>query len=272
MKILVERLDVHGDVLVGTSVLPGLKQKYPGSEIVWHVRSGFEHMLMYNPYINHKIIHPFQPVNSENYDLHFSLDHHYRWNTTMVGIYCDICKVPINRPEIYLSEQEVAGRELELEGRILVANRAGWRSRECPNLSEAIADLATSYPEFLQVDLGPPIPGVQQYKLGLRKVAALMETAKLYVGIDTVFMHMAVACKVPMALCLGPTGPETQYIPSSVFMRPFVHLNPAEPHLAFKDGIQLDKEDIKNMIRFAIHSREIVNEDVWEYPNGIPFS
>ena len=60
---------------------------------------------------------------------------------------------------------------------------------------------------------------------------------------------MAVALGIPMALVLGPTGPETQYIPKAVFIRPFVNLNPAEPREEFRNGIQLTEEEILSTIR-----------------------
>ena len=249
-SILVERLDVHGDVLVATSVLPGLKERYPHAKIDWHVRSGFDFALQHNPHIRSIIQGPVSDKAAlyKKYDLVLPIEHHMRWNKPMVWIHCEEAGVQIHRPELYFTRTELKEVPERLKQRILVANKAGWKSRECPNLTAVLNDIATD--EFLQIDNAPPMSShIEQYHGSLREVAAIMKFAKLYIGIDTVFMHMAVALQIPMVLFLGPTGPETQWIPDAEFLRPFVHLNPAEPNIAFAYGIQLPKEDILNTIR-----------------------
>jgi len=245
--ILVTRLDVHGDVLVGTSVLPGLREQYPDAEIDWHVRSGYGQLLEYNPYLRKVWQGPFDEI-PEVYDKSYSLDHHYQWDRPMAQVYCDTCGVPLHRPEIYLNEAE---RKLAANntGLILVANKAGWRSRECATLPDVLSELAANYPMMLQVDMGTPIRNIKRFDGTLRQVAALMSTASLYIGIDTVFMHMAVALNRPMVLCMGPTGPESQYIPGASFCRLFKHHNPAAPHEAFSYGVRIPREHILKTIR-----------------------
>ncbi|MCJ7761377.1 methyltransferase domain-containing protein [Candidatus Bathyarchaeota archaeon] len=249
-SILVERFDVHGDVLVATSVLPGLKEKYPHAKIDWHVRTGFDFALQNNPYIRTIIQGPVSDIIElhSKYDIVIPIEHHNKWSKPMAWVHCDEAGVPVHRPELYLTLAELRAVPERLRQRVLVANKAGWKSRECPNLTQVLNDIATD--EYLQIDSASPISShIEQFHGTLREVAAVMKFAKLYIGIDTVFMHMAVALYIPMVLFLGPTGPESQWIPDSVFLRPFVHLNPAEPNLAFANGIQLSKEDILNTIR-----------------------
>jgi hypothetical protein len=217
-------------------VLPGLHEKYPDAVIDWHVRSGFDFALWHNPYIRKVIIGPV--VNTDElhskYDLVITPDHHYRWNKPMAVIHCEQADVPFHKPELYFKQEELDSVPSRLRGRVIVANNAGWKSRECPMLSQALEHIALQQPGILlQVDrLYQISPRIECYKGTLRGVAAVMKFAKLYIGIDTVFMHVAVALGLPMVLILGPTGPESQYIPNSVFIRPFVHLNPAQTNPA----------------------------------------
>lgn len=92
-----------------------------------------------------------------------------------------------------------------------------------------------------------------------------MRFAKLYIGIDTVFMHMAVALGVPMVLVLGPTGPETQYIPKAAFIRPFVNMNPVESREEYRYGIQVSIEEIINTIRTVLAPDGTITEPKIEY-------
>lgn len=236
-------------MLVATSILPGLHEKYPNAKIDWYVRQGFDFALLHNPYITNVIHGPVPDPDSlaADYDLIIDPEHHHRWNKPMAEIHCEAAEVRFNPPELYLTPKEL-DIPTQFKYRILIANKAGWKSRQCPNLIPVLAELSSRYPEMLQIDKGRKIGNIEQYSGKLREVAALMYHAKAYVGIDTVFMHMAVALKKPMALCLGPTGPETQYIPEAYFARPFIHMNPAEPNAAFANGIQLPKDEIREMI------------------------
>ncbi|MFH1824690.1 MAG: glycosyltransferase family 9 protein [Candidatus Firestonebacteria bacterium] len=52
MKILIIRLSSLGDVVLSTSVLPGLKKKFPDSFISFIVKKEYEEVLEGNPYVN----------------------------------------------------------------------------------------------------------------------------------------------------------------------------------------------------------------------------
>jgi hypothetical protein len=249
-KILVDRLDVHGDVLVATSILPGLKEKYPDATIDWHVRRGYDFALQNNNYIN-KIIQGPAKDYRRGYDLVVTPDHHMSWYGPMAKVHCDQADVPLNKPQLHFTREELNAVPMKHRGKVLVANAAGWNSRVCPNLSNVLAEMTEHHPEMLQVDNGRPIAdGIDHFpKLSLREVAARMYYAKLYIGIDTVFMHMAVALEVPMVLCMGPTDQKTQYIPNATVIKPYEWDNPAEPYPDTKDGIQIPQTTILLGIR-----------------------
>ncbi|MEI8138708.1 MAG: glycosyltransferase family 9 protein [bacterium] len=51
-RILITKLDALGDVLRTTALLPGLKEKYPDSYIVWITKAGAADLFKNNPYVN----------------------------------------------------------------------------------------------------------------------------------------------------------------------------------------------------------------------------
>lgn len=249
-RVLVDRLDVHGDVLVCTSVLPGLREKYPDAKIDWHVRKGYGFALENNPYINRIIPGPVNKFDTD-YDLVVTPDHHGRWNKPMAMIHCEQAGVEFHKPELYLTQEEINAVPEELRDAIVVANTAGWSSRVCPNLNPVLTELTEiDHHWMVQLDNGPDISSsIGHTKLTLREAAALMHHAKLYIGIDTVFMHMAVALGKPMVLCMGPTDQYTQYTPNATIIKPYEWTNPAEPYPDTKDGIQIPEETILIGIR-----------------------
>ena len=240
-------------MLVATSILPGLAEKFPGAKIDWHVRRGYDFSLINNPYINKIIYGPTTSAKGsyrDGYDLVFAPDHHMAWNKPMAQVHCDQAGVPLHKPELYMTTEEIDQFGDRYNEYIVVSNTAGWGSRVCPNLSNVLAELADTHKDMVQVDNGRDIADkIDHPKLTLRQAAAIMADASLYIGIDTVFMHMAVAFGVPMVLCMGPTDQKTQYIPNSTVIKPYAWDNPAEPYPDTKDGIQLKQSIILLGIR-----------------------
>src|SRR5437867_1423625 len=51
-RILIIKLDAVGDVLRTTAILPGLKEKYPASEITWLTLMSSRELFYRNPYVD----------------------------------------------------------------------------------------------------------------------------------------------------------------------------------------------------------------------------
>ena len=76
-KILIIKCSAMGDVLRTTTLLPGLKRKYPDSHISWLVDSESEELLINNPYIDRIITYDLEEIPRfliEKYDILICLD------------------------------------------------------------------------------------------------------------------------------------------------------------------------------------------------------
>ncbi|MFA5388683.1 MAG: glycosyltransferase family 9 protein [Candidatus Omnitrophota bacterium] len=76
-KILIIKLGSSGDVLRTTSILSGLKNKYPDSLVTWLVNGNSKELLEGNPNIDKIVVHNDDAVNllsQEKFDIVLSLD------------------------------------------------------------------------------------------------------------------------------------------------------------------------------------------------------
>ncbi len=76
-KILLIKLDAPGDVLRTTSLLPGLKKRFPECYLTWITRAGSLPLFLHNPLVDRVL--PLQPdglvsILSETFDLSLNLD------------------------------------------------------------------------------------------------------------------------------------------------------------------------------------------------------
>lgn len=77
VKILIIKLDAAGDVLRTTSILPGLKKRYPQSHLTWITRGPSLPLFINNPYVDRVI--PLEPdglvfCRAESFDISINLD------------------------------------------------------------------------------------------------------------------------------------------------------------------------------------------------------
>ena len=76
-RILIVKLDAMGDVLRTTCLLPGLKNKYPGSHITWLTRRESTPLFVNNPYVDRVLDYSPESVVTvqlDEYDLVLGLD------------------------------------------------------------------------------------------------------------------------------------------------------------------------------------------------------
>jgi ADP-heptose:LPS heptosyltransferase len=77
-RILIIKLDAIGDVLRTTAILPGLREKYPASEVTWATLSQAREIFVHNPYVNRVLCvdepETFWHFSVEHFDLVINLD------------------------------------------------------------------------------------------------------------------------------------------------------------------------------------------------------
>jgi len=261
MRILVNRNDMHGDVMAATSVLKGLQEKYPGAEIDFMVDRRFSLVLQNNPRC--RIVYRKQG----HYDLEIPyLDHHYQWSDHMARVHCRIAGVPFNPPELYLTQTEIDS--CHLRGRIAFCNQAGWRCRTFQHMNEIVSQLTNT--PITQIDISPRVCGLHQPRLGIRETAAIIYHSRFYFGIDTVFMHIAAALQKPMLLVLGPTcshGNYSQYVPNAMIVRPGPPTFMEDP--AYQSGIDVSPERVVEAYKAMVDGRRPPGF-VYTGPDGYP--
>lgn len=218
MKILVIRHDVFGDVFVVSCVCRGLKEKYPGCTVDFLCNVGYEIVIANNPYIDHIV-----REDDNSYDLVLPIDHANQWDDWMPRVHCRIAGVEFHAPEVYFSDAELQAAE-QYKGVIALATTAGWKSRRYNHWAEVAQELAKRY-RVVQVDNGLTVPGIEHPQLDVRQAMAVINAACLYLGIDSLPLHVAAATCTPAVVVMCATGAEIQYLPCSVILRTFPYKN-----------------------------------------------
>lgn len=242
MKILVIRHDVYGDVLVVSSVFRGLKEKYPGCITHYWCNPGYDAVVENNPYID-GIVHG----NDGTYDLVLPIDHSNQWNDWMPKVHCRIASVPYHPQEVWFTPTELTWAE-QYVGCVAVATTAGWPGRRYKHWLEALKPLKDRF-RFVQVDLGGDVyKGIEHPRLTVRQAMAVVNVAALYVGVDSLMMHVAAACCTPMVVVMGATGAEIQYLPCSSIVRPYEYAGWGDEAGVYREGIEVAPEVVTGEI------------------------
>lgn len=251
-KILVIRRDVHGDVLAATAVLPGLRRKYPDAEIHFQATKAYQWPLFNNPYIDSIVA---RPAKLSDYDEVFELDHHSRWTGPFAKVHCEICGVGFTKPELYFTHEELM-QEGFPRGCIAVAHRAGWKNKWYERMDSVLGRLKNNYPNLtiVQVERAPRLQNIDIFApdvfSDLRDIAASMKDMKLYLGVDTVFLHIAVALNKPMVCPMGSTTPDLVYMPHASWLQSLNRPPEVKPSElpSYGEPIDLDPNDVYDAV------------------------
>lgn len=217
-RILVIREGAAGDVLLTTPIVKELKNKFPDSYLVFMTK--YPEILQNNPYVDEII--RFEPKGG--IDVVFNLMSELYPDIPIVEAYGKITRLLIEHPQIefYLSNQEREWtnrymKTLSIQdnrGFVVIhpmsGNRIKWWNA---NSYQAVSDYILSR-KLQVVTVGSSMDCVELRgtinligKLSLRQSAALISRAKLFVGLDSVPMHVANAFKIPSVILFGSTSP-----------------------------------------------------------------
>jgi len=228
--ILITRRGAMGDVLLVTPVIRTLKKKFPLSEIIF--RTGFPEMLARNPYVTRTEVGAGGSTDNA-YEERYNLDLAYEKRPTMhvVDAYAEECGIKVDNyfPDIFPSIDEERWAEAYLpKGRHFVAFHPGptaWKGR---NWTQAGFNAVIDYfrkENVFTVALGGPGGWQLKADLDLRgrttvhSLYALLKRAALFVGIDSMPMHIAIAANIPVVAVFGCISPEYRLPPGLGYMR-----------------------------------------------------
>jgi ADP-heptose:LPS heptosyltransferase/GT2 family glycosyltransferase len=219
--VIVWRDGALGDVLLITPLLPHVKARWPNGEIV--TVSRFPEVFRGNPYVAKSLMTPAAHHNQPfpHYDLIYNLNLAYENTPAMhvvdaYGAHCGM--IPeTKKPSIYPNEAEKTWAKSMIAGRKAVVIHpvpTAWKGRnleahkfnEIANYFKARSwrVLLVGLPGTLQVEAEVDLRG----KTTLHQLAALMQQAGLFVGIDSAPMHLAVAADIPVVAAFGGISPE----------------------------------------------------------------
>ncbi len=214
--IVVKRAAAYGDVLLTTPIIRALKERYPLSPI-W-VETGCPQIFSHNPHVANLQTR----IRHERDLMVFDLNGSYEsvTNRHIVLSYAEKCGLSAidDRTELYIPEiaHQRAAR-LMPDGEKWVAMHVGpstWRSKEWPQerFSEVSAFLKGE--GFKIVLMGTPAGRHVQHDLDerskttIQEMGALIKRAQLFIGLDSLPLHVAQCVGTPVIGLFGVTDPK----------------------------------------------------------------
>ena len=211
MKILVNRMGARGDVLAATGILPALKKKYPDSKVDF--KTDFPDILYNNEYID-RLIFEAPPTD---YDLYIDLDMSYENRPTenIMDVYADVAKVDVADCKTYINCSQV-NKELFKDYVVVHAGNTNWAGRNWipSRFKELGIKIHNSGHQIIcvgsQDDNFVPCDSDTRGKTTIGQLATIIKDCKLFVGIDSLPMHIAQVFNKNGVVFFGSIKPETR--------------------------------------------------------------
>ena len=216
-NVLLHRGAGHGDVLLLTSAIPGLQEKFPGVKVYFKTGEGFDALILHDPRIA-GIHWNYHPPPNVDFDISIRVDHKQTWgsNIWMPIAMCRFVGVKFSLPKLFLLPEEL---QAATSCDVAITNKypvIGGRAYEhMDRLAKHLIDFGY---HVRQIDLGPPMcKGIDNPPLTIREAAAAVAKARCLVTPDCVFMHVGVLLDKPIVAVFNPelrTSPKNQYVPN----------------------------------------------------------
>lgn len=215
MRILVKRDAAIGDVLLTTPVLRALRMKWPEARIT--VATMFPEIFRDNPDVRMAAKKPPAQSFDQTYDL--NLCYERAPGLHIVDAYASVCGVECEdkRPRIYPNGAERAFAEGLLDaGRwaTLHAGPSAWLGRHWPPEKFTVVSRALRVQGWKIALVGTASPAAIDHDLDLcgkttiHQLAAIVERSGLFLGVDSLPMHLAVASRRPTVAIFGCINPK----------------------------------------------------------------
>lgn len=195
----------NGDVLSGTSVVPGLQELYPGADLTVAALPQWSSLIAYDPRFD---LVPYGQ-DTTTYDVGVACWHGGNWDDQIPVCQCREAGVRFSWPRMYFAPGEL-DKAKEYDIALCTFTKDPRRIYE--RFAELAALLADRY-SVAQIDNGPCL-GVEHPTLTLRQAAATIARSRLLLTIDTGPMQVGIALKHPMLAIFREkwSGPHNQLV------------------------------------------------------------
>lgn len=217
--ILLKRKEAYGDVLVASATASALKIKYPDAEISF--LTDCKEVLKDNRYIDK--LPEENEILAKDYDLYFNFDLEYerRPNSNILESFANLAGVPIGDCEIYIKRKPTKIPKNKYivfhPGRTNWAGR-DWDEKKFNQLAQEVKKLGfdivcTGKKNDRGVECDLDLRG----KTNINELAYIIFHSSLFVGIDSLAMHIAQATKTPGVCFFGSIDPKTRIFRDNMY-------------------------------------------------------
>lgn len=220
MKILVRREAARGDVLMAGAVVPALKKKYgEESKVAFYTKC--PQVLYQNPHID--FVTDLADIFEDEFDLTVDLDLAYenRPDCHILQAYADVANVPIEDCSMYIHCATV-NMPLFTKYVVIHSGLTNWVGRHWYNdrMREVALKLNELGYQIVCVGAGGdgfvPCDADVRNRATINEVATIIKNAKLFIGIDSLPMHIAQAVGTPGVIFFGSIRPDLRFINSNM--------------------------------------------------------
>jgi ADP-heptose:LPS heptosyltransferase len=225
-RIVVRRAGAQGDVLMTTPILRALRRDHPRAVIV--VETACRDVLAGNPDVN-EVVSQIRVLESD-YVVDLNMAYEKTPLVHAVAAYAQAAGVELKDPSdwatsVYTNDTAriVAAQRMPAGAKYAIIHPGtidGWVGRQWPakRWPDVITDLhRRGYKTVLVGNDATPVIGTS---LDFRNVnfshfVALMERASLFVGLDSMPLHVAQAFRVPSVVIFGSVDPTLRILPDA---------------------------------------------------------
>lgn len=212
--VIVRRMAANGDVLLVTPILRALKGRHPLSKI--YVETTCPQVLLRHPYATVAAPRSLRLPDALIYNLDGAYES--KTNQHIVLAYAERCGLSAvdDRTELFISPPDEERAAKLMPGEKWVAMHVGpstWRSKEWPieRFLEVVLHLqADGYRVVLVGSPGKPLQSDldERGRTTALEMGALIKRACLFIGIDSLPIHVAQAVGTPVVGLFGITDPK----------------------------------------------------------------
>jgi ADP-heptose:LPS heptosyltransferase/GT2 family glycosyltransferase len=216
--VVVRRTTALGDVLLVTPVVRAIKRSVPDARVAVSTMHGF--IFRDNPDVSFVVPQDHRWITLKEYDVFYDLDLAYESRPSMgiVDAYASVCGVRVEDPwpVVYLRDHDRAfARDVLGDGKwaVLHAQTSGWPGKDWfPDRYASVSErlrrmgwrvvlVGTGKDSEIPCDLD------LRGRTSFHELAAVIERSGIYVGKDSMPMHLAQAFRKPIVALFGSIDP-----------------------------------------------------------------